>query len=49
MSKTTWITFHSDKNGKRFATYAYRGRNFRMKLAEAEMMIALGTGTEEGN
>lgn len=47
MTTTTWITFHNDKNGKRFATYASRGRNLRMKLADAELMIANGTATEE--
>ena len=47
MTTTTWITFHTNKNGKRYATKFYRGRNFHMPLAEAELMIALGTGTEE--
>lgn len=46
-TKITWITFHTDKNGKRYATSFSRGRNWRMKVSEAELMIALGTGIEE--
>lgn len=42
-----WITFHTDKNGKRYATYFYRGRNFRMSVAVAEAEIAQGIATEE--
>ena len=42
-----FVTFHTDKNGRRYATRFYRGRNFRIALAEAEAMIALGTATEE--
>jgi len=42
-----WITFHTDKNGRAYATYHSYGRNFRTALAEAQMMVAAGTWTEE--
>ena len=42
-----WITFHTDKAGRAYATYFSYGRNFRTALAEAQMMVALGTWTEE--
>jgi hypothetical protein len=45
-AKATMITFHTNKKGVRYATYFNRG-NFRMKLADAKMMIANGTGIEE--
>lgn len=45
--RTRYITFHTDKNGRRYATEFFRGRNFRIAMAEAEAMIALGTGVEE--
>lgn len=42
------ITFHTNVKGVRYATYFGHGaRNFRMKLAEAEMMVANGTAIEE--
>jgi hypothetical protein len=45
--RTKYITFHNDKNGRRYATEFFRGRNFRIALAEAEALIALGVAIEE--
>ena len=42
-----WITFHTDKNGRPYATYFSYGRNFRTELAEAKFMVASGEWTEE--
>jgi hypothetical protein len=44
----TFLTFHTAKHGRRYATYfGQHGRNFRLAIAEAEFMIATGTGIEE--
>ena len=44
----TYITFHTNKKGVRYATYfGQEGRNFRLSIIEAEFMIATGTGIEE--
>ena len=42
-----WITFHTDKAGREYATYFSYGRNFRTNIAEARMMVAIITWTEE--
>ena len=45
--RTIWITFHVDKNGRRYATQFFNGRNFRIAMADAELYIATGRGVEE--
>ncbi len=42
-----WITFHTDKNGRAYATYFFQGRNFRTELAPAQLMVATGEWAEE--
>lgn len=42
-----FVTFRTDKNGRRFATEFFRGRNFRIGVEEAEGLIALGLAVEE--
>ncbi len=46
-TRTKYITFHADKNGKRYATEFFRGRNFRIAIADAELLIATGAAIEE--
>lgn len=41
------ITFRTDKNGKRFATEFFQGRNWRIAVAEAELLLATGRAIEE--
>lgn len=42
-----FVTFRTDKNGRRFATEYFRGRNFRIGVKEAEGLIVLGLAVEE--
>ncbi|WP_171024170.1 hypothetical protein [Microbacterium sp. 5K110] len=46
-ARIKFVTFRTDKNGRRFATEYFRGRNFRIGVEEAEGLIALGLAVEE--
>lgn len=46
-TRTKYVSFATDKNGRKIAYQFFQGRYFRIKLAEAELWVMTGEAIEE--